>query len=102
MGWPSPCVCGARPWPTHMAELPGWGARGSARRGGCALLIARLSVVWFRSLRLSCRCTLGLCLLDSSRHEHVALAVDLSRGRSPCDEGVASCCAWFGYHLGLL
>ena len=32
MGWPSPCVCRARPWPTHMAELPCWGARGSARR----------------------------------------------------------------------
>src|SRR4051812_3444527 len=32
MGWPSPCVCGARPWPTHIAELPCWGARGSARR----------------------------------------------------------------------
>src|SRR3954471_838188 len=40
MGWPSPCVCGARPWPTHMAELPCWGARGSARRRRFALLSA--------------------------------------------------------------
>src|SRR5256886_399998 len=39
MGWPSPCVCGARPWPTHMAELPCWGARGSARRRRFALFI---------------------------------------------------------------
>src|SRR5947208_326029 len=38
MGWPSLCVCGARPWPTHMAELPCWGARGSARRRRFALL----------------------------------------------------------------
>src|SRR3954466_7229946 len=38
MGWPSPCVCGARPWPTHMAELPCWGARGSARRRRFALV----------------------------------------------------------------
>src|SRR5436190_2206133 len=40
MGWPSPCVCGARPWPTHMAELPCWGARGSATRRRFALLSA--------------------------------------------------------------
>src|SRR2546430_1139843 len=40
MGWPSPCVCGARPSPTHMAELPCWGARGSARRRWFALLRA--------------------------------------------------------------
>src|SRR5438270_351034 len=38
MGWTSPCVCGARPWPTHMAELPCWGARGSATRRRFALL----------------------------------------------------------------
>src|SRR5947208_82089 len=38
MGWPSPCVCRARPWPTHMAELPCWGALGSARRRRFALL----------------------------------------------------------------
>src|SRR5436305_65806 len=44
MGWPSLCVCGARPWPTHMAELPCWGARGSARRRRFALLSAFL---WF-------------------------------------------------------
>src|SRR4051812_31457839 len=36
--WPSPCVCRARPWPTPMAELPCWGARGSARRRRFALL----------------------------------------------------------------
>src|SRR4051812_4012061 len=36
--WPSPCVCRARPWPTPMAELPGWGARGPARRRRFALL----------------------------------------------------------------
>src|SRR3954469_20216682 len=40
MGWPSSCVCGARPWPTHMAELPCWGARGSAKRRRLALLSA--------------------------------------------------------------
>src|SRR5438270_820000 len=40
MGWPSPCVCRARPWRTHMAELPCWGARGSAMRRRCALLSA--------------------------------------------------------------
>src|SRR3954464_2858590 len=38
MGWPSPCVCRARRWPTHMAELPCWGARGSATRRRFALL----------------------------------------------------------------
>src|SRR3954465_11424880 len=38
MGWPSLCVCRARPWPTHMAELPCWGARGSARHRRFALL----------------------------------------------------------------
>src|SRR3954468_20361737 len=42
MGWPSPCVCGARPWPTPIAELPCWGARGSATR--------RLFVVLFSLL----------------------------------------------------
>src|SRR5438270_453983 len=38
MGWPIACVCGARPWPTHMAELPCWGSRGSATRRRFALL----------------------------------------------------------------
>src|SRR5438270_7355430 len=38
MGWLGPCVCRARPWPPHMAELPCWGARGSARRRWFALL----------------------------------------------------------------
>src|SRR5436190_1765921 len=38
MGWPSPCVCRARPWPTHMAELPCWGARGTVIRRRFALL----------------------------------------------------------------
>src|SRR5436190_759402 len=47
MGWPSPCVCEARPWPTPMAELPCWGARGSARRRRFALLSVFL---WFLGL----------------------------------------------------
>src|SRR5438270_510976 len=38
MGWLGPCVCRARPWPPHMAELPCWGARGSAIRRRFALL----------------------------------------------------------------
>src|SRR5438270_833205 len=38
MGWPSPCVCGARPWPTPIAELPCWGAGGAATRRRFALL----------------------------------------------------------------
>src|SRR5436305_1476541 len=45
MGWPRSRVCGARPWPTHMAELPCWGARGSATRRRFALLGA-LSLVF--------------------------------------------------------
>src|SRR5436190_1395097 len=44
MGWPSPCVCGARPWPTPIAELSCWGARGSATRRRFALLSALLLV----------------------------------------------------------
>src|SRR5256886_2254288 len=47
MGWPSSFACGARPWPTHMAELPCWGARGSARRRRFALLRA---FPWFSGL----------------------------------------------------
>src|SRR3954468_20144290 len=47
MGCPSPCVYGAWPWPTHMAELPCWGARGSARRRRFNLLSAFL---WFLGL----------------------------------------------------
>src|SRR5436189_160130 len=47
MGWPSSCVCRARPWPTHMAELPCWGARGSARRRRFALLSV---FPWFSGL----------------------------------------------------
>src|SRR5438270_194586 len=43
MGWPSSCVCRARPWPTHMAELPCWGARGSARR---RLFVIRFSFLF--------------------------------------------------------
>src|SRR3954471_8740863 len=38
MGCPSPCVCRARLWPTHMAELPCWGARGAAKHRRFALL----------------------------------------------------------------
>src|SRR5436190_740320 len=44
MRWPSPCVCGARPWPTPIAELPCWGARGSAMRRRFALFGALLLV----------------------------------------------------------
>src|SRR3954463_9666534 len=44
-GWRSPCVCGARPWPTPIAELPCWGARVSATRRHFALLSA-LSLVF--------------------------------------------------------
>src|SRR5436190_1193834 len=40
MAWPSPCVSGAQPWPTPIAELPCWGARGSATRRRFALLSA--------------------------------------------------------------
>src|SRR5438270_523094 len=40
MGWPSSCVCEARPWPTPIAELPCWGARGSATRRRFAPLSA--------------------------------------------------------------
>src|SRR5438270_415487 len=29
MGWPSSCDCRARLWPSPIAELPCWGARGS-------------------------------------------------------------------------
>src|SRR3954469_24888455 len=47
MGWPSLCVCGDRPWPTPMAELPCWGARGSARRRRFALLSV---FPWFSGL----------------------------------------------------
>src|SRR3954469_17997189 len=47
MGWPSLCVCGAWPWPTHMAELPCWGARGSARRRRFGLLSV---FPWFSGL----------------------------------------------------
>src|SRR4051812_41476212 len=31
MGWPSPCVCGARPWPTHMSSSPVGGLGGRPR-----------------------------------------------------------------------
>src|SRR5436190_1880678 len=57
MGWPSPCVCGARPWPTPIAELPCWGARGSAMRRHFALLSALLLVFWaFLEAPKSYRC----------------------------------------------
>src|SRR5436190_166410 len=54
MGWPSPCVCRARPWPTHMAELPCWGARGSARRRrfvSCFLIFVGCSIFAFEILQ---------------------------------------------------
>src|SRR5436190_664435 len=38
IGWPSSCVCGTRLWPSPIAELPSWGARGSAMRRRFALL----------------------------------------------------------------
>src|SRR5436190_1957093 len=44
IGWPSSCICGARLWPSPIAELPSWGARGSATRRRFALLGARLLV----------------------------------------------------------
>src|SRR5436190_1514344 len=47
MGWPSSFACGARPWPTHMAELPCRGARGSVRQRRFALLRA---FPWFSGL----------------------------------------------------
>src|SRR3954470_14299266 len=47
MGWPSLSVCEARPWPTPMAELPCWGARGSAKRRRFALLSV---FPWFSGL----------------------------------------------------
>src|SRR3954462_14928794 len=47
MGWPSLSVCEARPWPTSMAELPCWGARGSAKRRRFALLSV---FPWFSGL----------------------------------------------------
>src|SRR5256886_293955 len=47
MGWPSPCVCGARPWPTPIAELPCWGARGSATRRRFAF---SARILWFSGL----------------------------------------------------
>src|SRR3954468_11512803 len=47
IGWPSLCVCEARPWPTPMAELPCWGARGSAKRRRFALLSV---FPWFSGL----------------------------------------------------
>src|SRR5438270_455782 len=36
--WPSSCISGARLWPSPIAELPSWGARGSAMRRRFALL----------------------------------------------------------------
>src|SRR2546430_276720 len=57
MGWPSPCVCGARPWATHMAELLCWGARGSATRRQFALLgVLPLVFVAFLEALKSYRC----------------------------------------------
>src|SRR3954468_18156486 len=37
MGVARSFACGARPWPTHVAELPCWGARVSARQRRFAL-----------------------------------------------------------------
>src|SRR5437588_764659 len=59
MGWPSSCVCGARPWPTHMAELPCWGARGLARRRRFALLSV---FPWFSGLFLKHRSRIDVIL----------------------------------------
>src|SRR3954469_5779477 len=47
MGWLSPCVFGARPWPTPIAELPCWGARGSVMRRRFAF---SARVLWFSEL----------------------------------------------------
>src|SRR3954469_8583834 len=70
MGWPSPCVCEARPWPTHLAELPCWGARGAARRRRFALLSAFLLFLGLFSKHRS-RMNVILELLRSYlRYEH--------------------------------
>src|SRR5436190_2001617 len=47
MGWPSPCVCMARPWPTPIAGLPCWGARGSVMRRRFAF---SARILWFLGL----------------------------------------------------
>src|SRR5438270_789036 len=47
MAWPSPCVCRARPWPTPIAGLPCWGARGSVMRRRFAFSAC---ILWFSGL----------------------------------------------------
>src|SRR5438270_816887 len=47
MGWPSSCDCRARPWPSPIAELPGWGARGSVMRRRFAF---SARILWFSGL----------------------------------------------------
>src|SRR3954468_5067826 len=47
MGWPSPCVCRARPWPTPIAGLPCWGARWSVMRRRFAF---SARILWFSGL----------------------------------------------------
>src|SRR2546430_2061638 len=81
MGWPSPCVCGARPWPTHMAELPCWGARGSAICRRFALLRAFL---WFSGLFSKHRSRINVILeplRSYLRYEHNGSCFVGFRGR---------------------
>src|SRR5438445_798041 len=81
MGWPSLCVCGARPWPTHMAELPCWGARGSARRRRFALLSV---FPWFSGLfskHLSLLDALPISLRGYLRYGHNGSCFVGFRGR---------------------
>src|SRR5204862_2109081 len=44
MGWPSSCDCRARPWPSPIAELPCWGARGSVMRRRFGLEARRVGI----------------------------------------------------------
>src|SRR5438270_32023 len=59
MGWPSSCVCRARLCPTHMAELPCWGLRGSVRLCWLSFLIVFL---WFLGLFLKHRTRMNVIL----------------------------------------
>src|SRR5947208_1761000 len=47
MGWPSSCDCRAQPWPSPIAELPCWGARGSVMRRRFAF---SARILWFSGL----------------------------------------------------
>src|SRR5438270_253780 len=81
MGWPSSFACGARPWPTHMAELPCWGARGSARQRRFALLRA---FPWFSGLFSKHRTRMNMILEPLRR----SLRYGRKIGRASCRESV--------------